>query len=115
MKPCPHKHVEARLWSRHFQDWIALGPDHRTQPDALICLDCREWLGLGESKDIGPRVAIEIRAVEVLADHLSYLERDEVQFWPWSDCPWPDKDGYQCRACEAEDLARIIAEHPEPQ
>ena len=69
MKPCPHKHVEARIWSRHWKEWLR---SDGTIFDALICRDCRAWLGVGES-DEGP-VAVEVRAAEIA----SSLEVAEV-------------------------------------
>ena len=103
---CPHKHVEARIWLESgwaIDDWL--------EPDALICRDCGEWLGLGESDDSNPRVHVEMNAANIEARFLNRWICEDPSDWPWSDCPWADKDGCQCRQCEAEDLARIMAEH----
>lgn len=70
MKPCPHKHVEARFWSRHFRHWRVIPMTMMAvNPDALVCRDCNAWLAVGESEETKEAVAIEIRLAALLAEY----------------------------------------------
>ena len=102
MKPCPHKHVEARIWSRHFKDWRPWKPGGSFVADALVCRDCNAWLAVGESEETAS--ALEIRAAEIAADHASNLPP-----MPAPQCPIADE--FVCVTCQTYDLARCIATH----
>ena len=101
MKPCPHKHVMPRIWSRHWHHWIALGPDARIHPDAIICRDCKAWLAVGESDET--QSAVEIRAAEIAA--MTPAERRRP--WCMGGCTMDEYAGLD----DAGHLARCIATH----
>ena len=110
---CPHKHVEARIWSRHWKEWCVVAPTYRGQADALICRDCGEWLGLGESKDEGEAVKVEMRAAEIAT--MSRLNHDSGPDG-CALCGWHYKESSGATInFQAGHLARCIVEHSEPQ
>ena len=115
MKPCPHKHVEARIWSRQWKEWCVVAPTYQGQADALICRDCRAWLGVGESDE--KPVAVEVRAAEIAiqrgadGDPVHRALADGAEYAGWLDHAFdsnkaPDQDDEW-----AGWLAREIATH----
>ena len=126
MKPCSHKHVEARIWSRQWKEWCVVAPTYRGQADALICRDCGEWLGLGESDEKGERVAVEIKAAALVAgdaqhddcEHCGWCNSESGTFTPpLSNCNRAEFDaGYLAREISVHDwLQAQLATHSEPQ
>ena len=103
MKPCPHRHIEARIWSRHFKDWRVV-PTTMTavNPDALVCRDCKAWLAMGESNDVPEAVRVEIAAAarsvnEPVPRSLGVRAHDDPED--------------ACLACAVMFLARAIETH----
>lgn len=122
MKRCEHKHVEARIWSQYFKDWKVIpGTMMAINPDALICRDCGEWLGLGESDE--QPVADEVRAAELAADNS--LGCPSGFPGEWFECHgcgarnWTDGSSLDAARYTSEwwagYLAETIATHSEPQ
>lgn len=103
MKPCPHKHVSPRFWSRHQKRWLQPPPEMGAiNPDAIICRDCGEWLGLGESED-GP----EAVRVEIAAAARTVNEPIPRSFGVRTH----DNPEEHCLACATMFLARAIETH----
>jgi hypothetical protein len=109
------KHQGKRLDRR----WVPVEPG--LLPKAItaetdICADCGEWLSLGPSDETEPSVAVEIRAVEIVA---SFHESD----WPFTswrttqdeNLGWRHDDScVHTHGYDAGRLARAIIDHPSP-
>ena len=118
MKPCSHKRVEPRFWSRHRLSWLAVPAQMGAiNPDAVVCRQCGEWLSLGPSNDEPEAVKVEIRAAEIAV--LSYRGTSNcsiAELIGWEDGRnnfdhvVPGNDGQWSGW-----LARDIATHSEPQ
>ncbi len=81
---CRHENLVGRAWSEAYPRWYAYFGSRRgdVTADALICLDCGEWLPLGGETD--PRVALEIRAAYLAHDEDNAHEFTQIEWCGWN-------------------------------
>lgn len=108
---CKHENADHLMAGEWFEPWTLCLANKQALAEQFRCLDCGAWLSLGPSKE-NNRSRIELWAAMLVAQTLFKFTLEEIQHWPWSNCPKYDQsdDGYQCFSCEADDLARMIAE-----